>query len=89
MRCRSYAVMGISRSDIMGVPKIIGIVLIVLGAAGLAYKQFSYTKETHDANLGDLHFSVKEKEQVSVPTWLGGGAIVLGIVLLVVPSRKS
>ena len=73
----------------MGVTKIIGIVLIVLGAAGLAYKQFSYTKETHDANVGDLHFSLKEKEQVAIPTWLGAGGIVLGIVLLVVPGRKS
>ncbi|NKF21108.1 hypothetical protein [Solimonas marina] len=73
----------------MGVTKIIGIVLIVLGAAGLAYKQFSYTKETHDANIGDLHLAVKEKQHVAVPTWLGGAAVVLGIVLLVVPSRKS
>ena len=73
----------------MGITKIIGIVLIVLGAAGLAYKQFSYTKETHDADVGSLHFSMKEKERVAVPTWLGGGAVVLGIVLLVVPSRKS
>ncbi|WP_028081242.1 hypothetical protein [Solimonas soli] len=73
----------------MGITRIIGIALIVLGAAGLAYKQFSYTKETHDANIGDLHLSLKEKESVSVPTWLGGGAVVLGIVLLVLPARKS
>lgn len=73
----------------MGVTRIIGIVLIVAGAAALAYKQFSYTKETHDADIGDLHLAVKEKEHVSVPTWLGGGAVVLGIVLLVVPARKS
>ncbi|MGH8446034.1 MAG: hypothetical protein ACREVL_12250 [Solimonas sp.] len=73
----------------MGVTKIIGIVLIVIGAAGLAYKQFSYTKETHNADIGDLHLSLKEKESVAVPTWLGGGAVVLGIVLLVLPSRKT
>ncbi|WP_020647895.1 hypothetical protein [Solimonas variicoloris] len=73
----------------MGVLKIVGIVLIVAGAAALSYKQFSYTKETHDADLGALHFSVKEKESVAIPAWLGGGAVVLGIVLLVLPSRKS
>ncbi|WP_028007282.1 hypothetical protein [Solimonas flava] len=73
----------------MGVLKIVGIVLIVAGAAALSYKQFSYTKETHDADLGALHLSVKEKESVAIPAWLGGGAVVLGIVLLVLPSRKS
>jgi len=73
----------------MGVTRIIGIVLIVLGAAGLAYKQFSYTKETHKADIGDMHLALKEKEQVAIPTWLGGGAVVLGIVLLVAPGRKS
>lgn len=72
----------------MGIARIFGIVLIAIGAAALVYKQFSYTKETHDANIGDLHLAVKEKEHVALPTWLGGGAIVLGIVLLVVPARK-
>lgn len=73
----------------MGVIKIIGIVLIVIGAAALGYKQFSYTKETHKVDIGDIHLSLKEKEHVAVPTWLGGGAVVLGIVLLVLPTRKS
>jgi len=31
---------------------------------------------------------VKEKETVNVPKWLGGGAVVLGIVLLVVGRKK-
>jgi hypothetical protein len=83
------AAMGNPEERIMGVTRIIGIVLIVLGAAALAYKQFSYTKETHKADIGDVHLSLKEKEHVAVPTWLGGGAVVLGIVLLVVPARKS
>lgn len=73
----------------MGVTRIIGIVLIVIGAVALSYKQFSYTKETHNADIGDVHLSLKEKERVAVPTWLGGGAVVLGIVLLVLPTRKS
>lgn len=73
----------------MGVTKIIGIVLIVIGAAALAYKQFSYTKETHNADIGDVHLAVKEKESVAVPTWLGGAAVVLGVVLLVVPVGRK
>lgn len=72
----------------MNMVKIIGIVLIVAGAAGLAYGQFSYTKETHDADLGPLQFSIEEKETVNVPKWAGLGAIGLGVVLLVVRIKK-
>ena len=68
--------------------KIVGIVLIVAGAVALAYGGFSYTKETHNAEIGPLKLSVKEKEQVNVPQWLGIGAIVVGVVLLVLPKGK-
>ena len=68
--------------------KIVGIVLIVAGAAALAYGGFSYTKETHQAEIGPLKLTVKEKEQVNVPQWAGIGAIVVGVVLLVLPKGK-
>lgn len=68
--------------------RIVGIVLVVLGVAGLAYGGFSYTKETHKAEIGPLKLSVKEKEQVNVPQWAGIGAIAAGVVLLVVGGKK-
>jgi len=74
--------------SVMNPMKIVGIVLIVAGAAALAYGGFSYTKETHNAEIGPLKLSVKEKEQVNVPQWAGIGAIVVGVVLLVLPSKK-
>ncbi len=49
--------------------KIAAIVLIVAGALGLAYGSFSYTKETHEARLGSIELSVKEKQTVNVPVW--------------------
>ncbi len=67
--------------------RIVGIVLIVAGALALAYGGFSYTKETHQAKLGPLELSVKEKQQVDVPQWAGLGAIALGVVLLVAGGR--
>lgn len=72
----------------MNAQKIAAIVLIVVGALGLAYGGFSYTKETHEANLGPLHLSVAEKQRVNIPVWAGVGAIVLGGLLLVV-NRKN
>jgi multidrug transporter EmrE-like cation transporter len=72
----------------MNALKIVGIVLIVAGALGLAYGGFSYTKETHKAEIGPLKLSVKENETVNVPQWLGVGSIVLGVVLLVAGRKK-
>ena len=69
--------------------KLVGIVLIVAGALGLGYRSFSYTKETHRAQVGSLKFSVKDTETVNVPVWLGVGAIVVGGVLLLVGGRKG
>ena len=69
--------------------KIVGIVLIVAGAAALAYGGFSFTKETHKAEIGPLKFSVQEKERVNVPQWAGIGAIVAGVVLILVGAGKK
>ena len=72
----------------MNPTKVIGIILIVLGVAGLAMGGFTYTKDTHEAKIGPIQLSVKEKETVNVPLWAGIGAIALGVVRLVVPGRK-
>ena len=65
------------------------IVLIVAGVLGLVYGKFSYTKETHDAKVGPLELSVKDKETVNVPVWAGVGAIVIGAGLLVAGGRRA
>ena len=67
--------------------KIAAIALIVAGVLGLLYGSFSYTKETHEAKLGPIELSVKEKQTVNVPVWAGVGAIVIGGVILVFGSR--
>ncbi len=69
--------------------KIAGIALIVAGALGLVYGSFSWTKETHQAKLGPIELSVKERETVNVPVWAGLGAIVIGGVLLLLGNKKS
>jgi hypothetical protein len=73
----------------MNSTKIIAIVLIALGVLGLAYGKFSYTKETHDAKVGPIELSVKDKETVNVPVWAGVGAIVIGVGLLVAGGKRT
>ncbi len=67
--------------------KIIAIVLILAGAAALAFGGFSFTKETHKADIGPIHLAVQEKQDVNIPLWLGIGAIVAGVVMLVLPKK--
>lgn len=67
--------------------KLIAIALIVLGALGLAYGGFTYTKDRHTADIGALHLTVDEKARVNVPMWAGLGAVLLGVVVLAVPRR--
>lgn len=68
--------------------QIVAIVLIIAGVLGLAYGSFSFTKETHEAKIGPLQFSVKEKETINVPVWAGVGAIGIGVVLLVTGRKR-
>jgi TRAP-type C4-dicarboxylate transport system permease small subunit len=68
--------------------RVAALVLIVAGALGLMYGSFSYTKDTHEAKLGPIELSFKEKQTVNVPVWAGVGAIVIGGLLLVFGSRK-
>jgi hypothetical protein len=63
--------------------------LIVAGVLGLVYGGFSYTKETHEAKLGSIELSMKERETVNVPVWAGVGAIAIGGMLLLLGGRKS
>jgi hypothetical protein len=72
----------------MSAIKFAAIALIVAGVLGLAYGKFSYTKETHEAKIGSLELSMKDKETVNIPVWAGVGAIVIGGLLFLVPAKR-
>lgn len=72
----------------MSAVKIVGIVLLVLGIAGFAYGQFSYTKDTHTAEIGSIKMSVKDTKQVEIPTWASVVAIALGGAMLFAPIKR-
>jgi uncharacterized membrane protein YdcZ (DUF606 family) len=72
----------------MTTKQIVAVLLIVGGVLALAYRGFSYTKETHEAKIGPLELHVQEKGYVNLPVWLGVGAVVVGAALLV-SGKKS
>ena len=70
----------------MNAVKMLAIVLIIAGVLGLAYGSFTYTKDTHQAKIGPIELSIKDKETVNIPVWAGVVAIVAGAFLLL--TRK-
>lgn len=72
----------------MNAVKILALLLIVGGVVGLIYGGITYTKSTHDAKIGPLELSVKDKETVNIPVWAGVGAIVVGGVLLFLRTKS-
>jgi len=73
----------------MNIVKVIGALLVVAGALGVVFSSFSFTKETHQAKLGPIELSVKEKQNVNIPVWASVAAIVVGGLLLVVGGKKG
>jgi len=73
----------------MNALKLVAVTLIAAGVLALAYGSFSYTKDTTALKIGPLELSVREKETVNVPIWLGVGAIVVGGLLLALGSKKG
>lgn len=73
----------------MNAVKLVGVVLIAAGLAGLLYGGFSFTKETHEIKLGPIELSVNEKQAVNIPVWAGVGAIVIGAGLLLIGGKKG
>jgi drug/metabolite transporter (DMT)-like permease len=68
---------------------IVGILLIVLGVVGLALGGFSFTRKEKVVDLGPIEATADKKESVPVPPILGALAIVGGVVLVAVGSRRA
>lgn len=71
----------------MNMLKLLAVLLILGGAFALAYGGFNYPR-VHEAKVGSLAFDMKTEQHVSVPLWAGGGAVALGVLLLLVPGTR-
>ena len=71
--------------------KPVGIILIVIGIAALAYGWFgsvSYTTKENVAKLGPLEINKENEHRVPVGPIVGGVCLVGGILLLVSGRRQ-
>jgi len=68
---------------------VVGVLLIVLGIAGLAFGGFSFTHKEKVLDLGPIEASADKKESLPIPPILGALAIVGGVVLLATGARRA
>ena len=64
---------------------VVAVLLILAGLFGLAYGQFTYARETHDAQIGPVDIQIREREQVDVPTWVSIACVAIGGAMLLIP----
>jgi len=62
--------------------RMIAIVVLAAGILALVYGGFSYTRQTHEAKLGPLEFTLSENRRFNVPIWAGVALAVVGGGLL-------
>lgn len=64
---------------------LIGIVLLAIGAF-IVFRGASYSDREEVLRVGDVKATVESKK--AVPTWVGGVAIVAGVVLLAAGMKR-
>lgn len=67
---------------------LIGIILIALGIAAFAYEGITYTTRDKVVDLGPLQVTAEKTKTIPLSPIMGGIALVGGVVLLIVGSRK-
>jgi uncharacterized membrane protein len=67
---------------------ILGIALIMLGVVAFAYQGITYTTREKVIDLGPLQATVDTKQTIPLTPFVGGLALVGGIALLVVGTRR-
>jgi hypothetical protein len=70
-------------------PAIIGVILIVLGLAGLVFGRFSYMTDKKVVDVGPVTATVGERHNVDVPDIAGIVAVVAGTMLVFASRRRS
>jgi len=67
---------------------LLGLVLIVLGLAALAYQGFTYTTRETVIDIGPIKATADRERTVPLPPILGIVAVAGGVALMIAGARK-
>ncbi|MCW8132994.1 MAG: DUF3185 domain-containing protein [Planctomycetota bacterium] len=68
---------------------VVGIVLVVLGAAGLVWDKISFTETKKDVDLGPIEISHEKEHEIEIPKVAGMLTVAAGMVLIVYGAKRS
>jgi len=68
---------------------LLGIILIVIGIVAFAYQGITYTTREKVIDLGPVQMTAERTKTLPLPPIVGAIALIGGVVLLVVGSKKS
>ena len=68
--------------------RVVGLVLVVIGIVALLWGGVFWTRDETVIDAGPIEVNTEQREGFAVPPILGVGALVAGIALLVIPSRR-
>jgi uncharacterized membrane protein len=68
---------------------LLGIALIVLGLAALAYQGFTYTTRETVIDIGPIKATADREKTIPLPPILGIVAVAGGVALMIAGSRKG
>ncbi len=68
---------------------VIAIILIAVGITAFAYQGFTYTTREKVIDLGPIQVTAEKTKTLPMPPIVGAIALVGGIVLLVMGSKKA
>ena len=67
----------------------IGVLLVVLGIAGLIVQNVTFTETKEVLNVGPLQLSSEEEHNVPIPAIVGFVAVIAGIGMIFASRRYS
>ena len=67
----------------------VGMILILLGLAGLAFGGITYARHHEKVELGPIDVQTTEKKTVPIPPIAGAVAVVAGLVLVMSDRRRA
>ena len=67
---------------------LLGVILLIVGLAGLAWPVITYTKTVNVVDIGPVEVTAEREKRVPVPPFAGGLAAVAGVVMIVAGCRK-
>ena len=67
----------------------VGVLLVILGIAGLIMEYVTVTEKRTVAEIGPLELKTEEQRNIPIPTIAGVIAVIAGLVIIVTSRRPA